>query len=213
MPPGVRQDGPTRCARGARRQDAARGRGAARSRQARREKYLVLPMRIGCETARVEPDAPSARFVEEESLMDATRFEALLRSVVAGRSRRGLLAGLSGGLLVALPGALGRQETAARKKKRKRRGGTPSTCAELCPENAPFCVAHVGNPPFCASNVSVSGCTGCALDQDCLGVGDRPYCVTADTTRATGDSFNVTGPGSVCQPLTTAGACARVYPP
>ena len=80
--------------------------------------------------------------------MDATRFDAMLRSFAGGRSRRGVLAGLTGGVLVALPGALGRQEATARKKKKKKR--TPPTCAESCPASAFSCVYRVANPPFCA---------------------------------------------------------------
>ena len=54
--------------------------------------------------------------------MDGVRFDAVLRSLSGGASRRGMLAGLSAGLLVALPGAL-RIEEAAAKKKKKKRGG------------------------------------------------------------------------------------------
>ena len=142
--------------------------------------------------------------------MDATRFDAVLRSLVAGRSRRGLLAGLSGGVLVALPGVLGRQETAARKKKKKKRN--PPTCAEVCPASATFCVHRAANPPFCADGYGNS-CLPCTSDQDCLGVSGRPYCVTAYTDRNGNSTANLTGPGSECPSLTTAGVCATVWPP
>ena len=146
--------------------------------------------------------------------MDGTRFDALLRSVVAGRSRRGLLAGLSGGVLVALPHALGVEQAAAKKKKKKR-GNSPPTCAQRCPA-ALWCLSRAADSTLCG-NGSFANCTPCSSDQDCLGVfagsGRIPYCVTASTSRSTGVTTRMTGPGSSCAGVTSPGVCADVFDP
>jgi hypothetical protein len=52
--------------------------------------------------------------------MDAVRFDDILRSLSFGASRRGMLAGLAGGLLAALPLTRGGEEAAAKRRRKKR---------------------------------------------------------------------------------------------
>ena len=52
--------------------------------------------------------------------MSANRFDAVLRSLSTGASRRGIFAGVTAGVLVALPRALGVEQVAAKGKGKKR---------------------------------------------------------------------------------------------
>lgn len=65
--------------------------------------------------------------------MDALRFDALVRTLSAKSTRRGVFAGLTGGLLVLLP----RGDAADAKRKRKKRKKPTAACAgRVCGPNA-----------------------------------------------------------------------------
>ena len=93
--------------------------------------------------------------------MDANRFDELFRSLASGsaRSRRGVLAGLTSGLLAALPLALGVEDTEAKKKQRKKKKKKKSQPSPLPPPalNAFGCVnvsqACRGDSALCCSGI------------------------------------------------------------
>ena len=83
--------------------------------------------------------------------MDASRFDALLRSLAVGASRRGLLAALTSGLIPVFPFALGSEEAAGknkkRKKKRRKNKNKPSPSASPPP---PVSYTHLTLPTICS---------------------------------------------------------------
>ncbi|MDQ3225244.1 MAG: hypothetical protein M3Q50_01250 [Chloroflexota bacterium] len=151
--------------------------------------------------------------------MDVERFEAVLRALSPAASRRGVLAGLAGGLLVSLPRALGVDEAAARKKGKKKKKSPPPappplTCAQRCPAFVASCLHRPEGAPLCSSGYGFD-CKSCATDQDCLQVvGEfvKPYCITAITDRDSGDTTRTVGPGTSC-PGPSVGQCASVFAP
>ncbi len=187
----------------------------------RSPKSIKVWMCMGRYPSTVKLDVESTTHAEEESPMDTARFDAVLRSLSPGASRRGLLAALAGGLLVALPRALGVDEAEARKKRKRKKKkplppATPSpppprTCAQLCPMSVTTCLHRVEGAPLCSSDYGFD-CTPCSSDQDCLGSPNEPYCITSSTDRATGISESIVGPGTSCPGL-TVGTCTNVSPP
>ena len=147
--------------------------------------------------------------------MDTGRFDNLLRGLGAGMGRRGVLAGVTAALAMAVPRSLGIEETAARKEKKKKGGAPPPTCAQLCPADAE-CASRAADSTLCGSGSFLIGCTPCSSDQDCLGVtsgGSRkPYCLTAITTRTTGETRRTTGAGApFCPGTASPGVCADTF--
>lgn len=132
----------------------------------------------------------SALFWRKTNLMDATRFDQVIRALTVGASRRGLLRGLSGAALGAaasrLPGA-----AQARKKKRKK----PTLNAFGC--------ADVGQP--CRGNDDVC-CSGiCGGKKPKKGKRDKRTCVAHNTgaceagqDRCSQATPVVCGPGAAC---------------
>jgi hypothetical protein len=59
---------------------------------------------------------------------------------------------------------------------------------------------------LCAPGGLDSNCAPCATDQDCLATPETPYCITAATERATGESIPL---DALC-PEKTIGICSRV---
>ncbi len=145
--------------------------------------------------------------------MGTDRFDNLLRGLSTGPSRRGVLASLAGGLLVALPRALGVEEATAKKKGKKRRGGRPPppTCAQLCPQPIADCASRPVGAPLCTNGYSYT-CVPCSTDQDCIDL-SQPYCVTAIIDRSTGQVFPVKGLGTSCPNVTSPGVCADLDRP
>ena len=114
--------------------------------------------------------------------MDAQHFDDLLRGLSAA-SRRGVLAGITGGLLAMLPIAFDGEDAAGRRKKKKKQkercdcpkgqicvndtcvtgAGTCAAGATTCgrPSNAPL---TCNNSPSCVCRQSASGQTRCGKD-------------------------------------------------
>jgi hypothetical protein len=153
--------------------------------------------------------------------MDDSRLDALVRSLAADHSRRGLTH-LCGGLALGGPLALlGLSETAAKRKKYKRKrrkekeptaGGTPvpppppPTCAESCSAPCNNCFHRPVGPPLCGDSGQGFCSRPCLSDNDCLGT-DSPYCIIGHTDRLTNafDQPNcVNGNRTICY---TLGAC------
>ena len=81
--------------------------------------------------------------------MDAARFDNLLRTAYTHASRRRLLAGLIGELLVVTPGAFGRDDATAKKrkhKKKKHKRCTPSCDGKVCGDDGCGGVCGVARP-------------------------------------------------------------------
>ena len=60
--------------------------------------------------------------------MDSARFDTAVRALASGMTRRGVLAGVAGGLLATLPLALG-DEAQSRRRKKKKKKPLPQTAA------------------------------------------------------------------------------------
>jgi hypothetical protein len=126
--------------------------------------------------------------------VDAERFDTLIRSLQQRRGRRGMLLGLTSGLLAALPAALGLEETAAKKKgkgkkkKKKKKGDTPQVAA---PPPAP--PAQPG--PTCTDGVK----NGSETDIDCGGP-NCPKCGTGKACTRAADCASDICQSRVCQP-------------
>jgi hypothetical protein len=116
--------------------------------------------------------------------VDADRFDAVLRALALGSSRRRVLAGLSGGLLAHLSlGAMPQPAQARKKKKSKASGACASSCSATCST----CYARVAGGTLCGG-VGVADCAlSCTSDTDCNGK-IHPFCTTSFTSRATGKS-------------------------
>jgi len=107
--------------------------------------------------------------------MSEKSFYALTqRAVTALSSRRGVLSGLTSGLLAILPLALGSEDTAARHKHRHRhrrkhrkthqhQGSPPSPPAVMCPPVCPVCQTCDVTTGVCEASPSGNGLAG----QDC----------------------------------------------
>ena len=127
--------------------------------------------------------------------MDADRFDALLRALIAGSSRRGVLAGLTSALLAASPRAFGDEHAIAKRnhrRKRKKRNKkknksssppvtcTPSCAGKLCGDDG--CGGTCGIA--CGGGKSCLGgsCLCPSGQEDCQGtcIPDAACCTSAD---------------------------------
>jgi hypothetical protein len=126
--------------------------------------------------------------------MTDVRFDAIIRSLARIRSRRGMVRGLSAGLVATLATSQFQREAAAcrangkpcqndgnccsgtckGKKKdktcRRARGAqgctSDDTCGTVCPkEPNGFCAATLGGKPFC---FTIGKCFPCTSHQDCV---------------------------------------------
>ncbi len=64
--------------------------------------------------------------------MDSARFDTAVRALASGMTRRGVLAGVAGGLLATLPLALGDEAQSRRKKKKKKKAQTTTPAVTGC---------------------------------------------------------------------------------
>jgi hypothetical protein len=149
--------------------------------------------------------------------MDPQRFDRLIRSLTASRSRRGTIASLVGGTL----GLLGLAETTARKKKHKKHkkpschdgktngGETDSDCGGKCPRCATG--KRCASRDDCASALCRNGrCQVPIVDDECGGdfrgdcyVGDpatggTSVCTTAEHTGPIVTSCAACPSGTLC---------------
>jgi hypothetical protein len=143
----------------------------------------------------------------QELPMGAKRFDALMRRLSARAARRGLLAGLAGGLLAVGPLAFGGHEAGARNKHKKHKKKKPHH-SKRPPFNAFGCVdvgqACRGNDNFCCSGIcegetpkkgkrdtslcvahhtgdctpEITYCTAGTLNSKCVSGGADAYCLT-----------------------------------
>jgi hypothetical protein len=117
--------------------------------------------------------------------MDAHRFDDLIRSLSAGSSRRGVVVGLTRGLLTLLPLALTRGESEAKKKKKrkrkKRKKSTQSPPPSPPPPLAPTpCVPRCGSTKPCGPDGCRGSCGSChPTEPHC--VNGRCQCTSAST--------------------------------
>jgi hypothetical protein len=136
-----------------------------------------------------------------ELAMNAARFDALLRSHSARASRRGVLTGLAGGLLAALPLAL-RGDGAGAKKKHKTKKPTRNRygCVDVgraCAGDSALCCSGIceGTKPR-KGKKDKSRCVGhdsgsCLPEQDSCG----EYSIACGTDAR---CFQTTGKGVIC---------------
>jgi hypothetical protein len=155
--------------------------------------------------------------------MDEEDFDELSRSLTSA-PRRGLLAGLIGGLLVALPAWPGAEATASKKKnkrnnskgkkrrqrRRKQRqlcraacGGNCDFCRQrcaICPDPCPICEFEADGDRHCATEVPDTNCEHCSVSATCDV--DFRNCLTGftDLTSGTTQRFSQCGtyPDGVC---------------
>ena len=136
--------------------------------------------------------------------MDSTRFDALSRSLTDGSSRRGLLASLASGLIVALPfgvlveGAAAKKKKGKDKKKKKKTKTYTRTNGQGC-----------GTRKDCASALCGSGiCLACSLDADCGSAGcfcvqpaqgGSKVCVAIQETLGAVSTCDVCPKGTICR--------------
>ena len=136
--------------------------------------------------------------------MDPARFDAVLRSLAAGRSRRGLLAALTGGLLAALHSPFASADADARRrrrrKKRNRSSSPPPPCANRVKDGAETDVDCGGGIcPRCADGLS------CNSRNDC----QSAVCSTGSCLTCGGDFQNCGNDANgdcVCIPPATGGS-------
>jgi hypothetical protein len=124
--------------------------------------------------------------------VDADRFEDLIRSFPLATSRRGVLAGLTSGLLAVAPFGLGSEDAATKKrkhkKKKKKKRCTPSCSGKVCGDDScgglcgrcdatqtcqgGNCACPAGTKPCGGACVpSAACCPICNVGQSCLGNG------------------------------------------
>ena len=129
--------------------------------------------------------------------MDAARFDVLLRFLAVGASRRGLLAGLTSGVLAVLPLALS-AENAEAKKRRKRKGKRKKKSCLPEPPTA-TCAGRCGTwTNNCGQPVACPSCTG---GQQCLSNGSCATACVAHSdcpSHCAGCSLPTTEGGSHC---------------
>jgi hypothetical protein len=115
--------------------------------------------------------------------MDADQFDSLLRAFTAGSSRRGVLVGLTSGLLAVLPRALSSEDAAAKhkdhhrhrhrhkhRKTHKHQGSPPSPPPPVvCPPVCPVCQTCNVTTGLCEAPASGNGLPGqeCGAPQVC----------------------------------------------
>ncbi len=169
--------------------------------------------------------------------MDPTRFDTIVQSLSTSRSRRGLLAALSGVLLAAVPGIFAGQDVAAKKGKGKgkrkgkgKKGGgggkgkyqPPHPCANGIKDGAEsdvdcgggFC-ARCANGKICNSRDDCAGaycsfatCQECSSSDQC---GTACNCTTPATggPRVCTTSTSTGGPVSSCSQCPPGTTCAN----
>jgi hypothetical protein len=142
--------------------------------------------------------------------MDGQPFDALVRTLFAGASRRGLLTAVASGLVASLAHPLAADETEARRrrrrKKNKRRADSRSTPSPptSCPSGQRLCPEGICLPvdECCLQEKACSGgcipveecCGGCATGQTCCPSPRIGICVDLEN-----DPFN-------------CGICTRLCP-
>ena len=150
--------------------------------------------------------------------MDAKRFDELFRSLASGsaRSRRGVLAGLTSGLLAALPLALG-EDAGAKKKQGKKKKKKKTTKQPLppSPSSPPFnafgCLdvgqPCQGNGTLCCSGICDPGTSTCVAHNTGICFADSNTCTLGAAVRC--DPSDPSNP-NCAYVLTTgnAGFCA-----
>ena len=121
-----------------------------------------------CELLRALLTAGLTIHFEEETTVDAERFDDLLRFVTLGASRRGVLAVLAGGLLVTLPLAQdGGNAEARNKKKRQRKKKQKQQPIPAIPATPPAdCIPNCGGNT-CGGDGCGGSCGGCGANQAC----------------------------------------------
>src|SRR4051794_40591904 len=136
------------------------------------------------------------------SPMDANRFDDFFRSLTASsfHSRRRVLVGLTGGMIVALPFQFGGDAAAKHKKKqgKKKKEKTPQPQPQLQPELNAFGCVDVGQPCQGDSTLCCSGiCEGSAPTP---GQPDTSVCVAHNSGICFADSDSCSGGGVPCNP-------------
>jgi hypothetical protein len=156
--------------------------------------------------------------------MHAARFDALLRSLARGRSRRAILAGLSSSWLVMVGLDSGGEADAKRKKRKKKKkkrcvpdckgatcagdgcGGTcsciaPATCVAgtcICPGGFPTCGPNAACCDPSSQTCRDTTCVGCTrVGGACIQLSDCCQPVQGQTTVACGDVPS-TPDGPIC---------------
>ena len=161
--------------------------------------------------------------------MDHDHFESLLRSIRDGRSRRGVLAGLSGGLLTLLTASLGSQQAAAKKKHKHHKHHKHKRCktcgpCQQCQKGK--CKGTLPDGTACANGTCQSGscvaapvCPPCSGDEVCsdgaclvpaCGAGG-PCRVFFSSTRHDGNLGGLSGADAICQSLAAAAGLGGTY--
>jgi hypothetical protein len=156
--------------------------------------------------------------------MDADRFDALSRSLIAAGSRRHTLALALSGALASL---LARDDAAAHDplktctkksgkqkkkciKKAKQHNAThripppapllpppPLSCRQLCSDDCTFCYTRADGSHLCGNGSGSPCAVACASDTDCIGL-DEPYCIRSRENRATGEIALTCGETPAC---------------
>jgi hypothetical protein len=148
--------------------------------------------------------------------MDAHRFDALLRSVAAAASRRGLLFGLASVLLGIGPFVPGLEQAVARKtrkkkkKKKKKRGTSPaSPCTPTCAtSNACGPDGCGGSCGTCGAPATCDGAGTCKCPNNQAPCGGSAVCCVAGLQFCGGTTCEqCVSLGGTC---TTQGECCQV---
>ncbi len=160
--------------------------------------------------------------------MDQERFDHLARSLVSGRSRRGLLQQLNGAAIGGILVAVGASEAGAKKKKRG--GGKRKGKAQAKAKVGKVAVCHydADADTFVVINVSQDGWDnghskheqdflpgdedGCCLDSECAGLTDQCNVGTCVVNERVGACKAVPTPGETCDGGTCndSGDCVAV---
>jgi hypothetical protein len=128
--------------------------------------------------------------------MDAARFDALLRSLATGRSRRAILAGMTSSWLV-MPNLDSRDEADAKRRKRKRRKKKKPTSPRPC---VPNCTGATCAGDGCGGTCSCVAPATCVAGT-CVCPGGFPTC---------GPNATCCDPSSQTCRDTTCVGCTRV---
>ena len=129
--------------------------------------------------------------------MESIRFDALLRSVATKATRRGVLAGVIGGLLMALPFAEVGNDVEAKHKKQRRRRKKRKTTSALPAACTPSCGSRT-----CGGDGCGGSCGRCTAGQACLPNGSCATVCDELADCATGCSCN----GANIEGMKTCGA-------
>jgi hypothetical protein len=138
--------------------------------------------------------------------MDGNRFDALTRAISFQRSRRGVLIGLTGGVLALLSPSPGHEADARRKKKKKKKSGaTAPPPPGGCPGGQKPCAGGCIPTAQCCTNAD------CPISGQVCGSG-QCACPAALPEICGGACLASCGPTSVRNPGTCA-CCLRIDQP